>query len=391
MGISSNSDYDKLITGSFTAVSNTLDIDGPNSGTETIQVTGTWVGTIVVEVSNDNSTWIIVPVLNINSRLQSLSITSNGLYSFNGGGFANKRLRASAWTSGTATLNNYASDNPGFIQLTSESLINNPIPQSASLIGGTDGTNLIPLLTDSNGRLVTSALTGFGAAFSFGDRTTAATTTVPLTRATYTEQTTNAQRSIVSANANDSSAGTGARTVKITYLDSTGAGPFTETITMNGITAVNTVATNICFIEKMEVITAGSTGSNVGIISLKAATAGGGATITQINATDNRTLNCLHYVPIGKTCNITGISCGHNGTTVGSGGLFVIRARPIGVANAATIQISDFVRLYGQSSTFARTYVSPIKVIGPAYLQVFLTPETASSTIYRCAIDFFEP
>lgn len=265
-------------------------------------------------------------------------------------------------------------------------------PKSALIAGNyPTGGIQIPIQVDDQGRLVTSAITGFGANFSFGDITTSATTRVIVRRTAYIEQTTNAQRSIASASANDTAAGTGARTVKITYMDQTGAGPFTETITLNGTSFVNTVSTTICFIEKMEVATAGSTGSNVGILTLKAATAGGGATIGTVAATDNQTFWAHHYVPTGKVCNITGISCGHNGTTVGSGGLFTVQAFQIGIANGIEKQISDFVRLYGQSSTFARNYTSPIKFTGPARLQVYLTPETSSATIYRAAVDFFEP
>lgn len=265
-------------------------------------------------------------------------------------------------------------------------------PKSALIAGNYPAGGIqIPVQVDDQGRLVTSAITGFGANFTFGDITTAALTRVLVRRTAYIEQTSNARRSIASASALDTAAGTGARTVRITYLDVTGAGPFTETITLNGTTYVNTVATNICYIEKIQVITAGSTGSNAGILTLKAATAGGGATIGTINATNNQTFWAHHYVPIGKVCNITGISCGHNGTTVGSGALFTINAFFFTVANGVETQVSDFVRLYGQTSTFARNYASPIKVPGPARLQTYVTPETSTSTIYRSAFDFFEP
>lgn len=265
------------------------------------------------------------------------------------------------------------------------------LPSDVAVVAGSDGTYARALLTDDQGRLITSALTGYGASFTFGDVATAAITQVSVRRTTYTEQTTNAQRSIVSASANDAAAGTGARTVKITYLDQTGAGPYTETVTLNGTTAVNTVATNICFIEQIDVVTAGSTGSNVGIISLKAATGGGGATIGTINATNNQTFWCHHYVPTGKTCNVTGISCSHNGTTVGSGAVFQLYSRTIGVSNAINSQQSDFVRLYGQSSTFSRIYSSPIRIDGPAFLEIKVTPESSSAFTYRSAFDFFEP
>ena len=293
--------------------------------------------------------------------------------------------------SGIQQNNNTDSNDNTIVAPTNVGTNNAAIPGVSALVAGSDGVNLIPLLVDSAGRLITSALTGFGAEFSFGDIATAATTQVAVKRTTYTEQTTNAQRSIVSSNANDTSAGTGARTVKITYLDQTGAGPYTETLTLNGTTPVNTTNTNICFIEQIDVVTVGSAGSNAGIISLKAATAGGGATIGTIAATNNQTFWCHHYVPVSKTCNVTGISCSHNGTTVGSGAVFQLYSKPIGVSNAVVSQVSDFVRLYGQSSTFSRNYASPIKITGPAFLEIKVTPESSSSFTYRSSFDFFEP
>lgn len=265
-------------------------------------------------------------------------------------------------------------------------------PSVPALVGkkSTDGT-LSFLKVDATGGLVTTALTGFGADFAFGDITSASTTQKEVRRTAYTEQTSNAQRSIASASANDTAAGTGARTVRITYLNSTGSGPYTETVTLNGTSYVNTVATNICFIEQIDVITAGSGGVNAGILTLKAATAGGGATIGTISAGNNQTFWAHHYVPTGKEANITGVSVSHNGTTVGSGGVFVIKALPIGVANAIENQVTDFVRLYGQSSTFARVYTSPVKVAGPARLVLYVTPESASSFVYRGSIDYFQP
>ena len=261
------------------------------------------------------------------------------------------------------------------------------------LLQGIDSTTGLPvdLKLDSSGNLIITSLSGFGSDFAFGDITTAALTRVLVRRTAYTEQTTNAQRSIASASANDTSAGTGARTVKITYLDQNGLGPYTETLTLNGTTGVNTVATNICYIEQIEVLTAGSGGNNAGILTLYSAINKGGVVIGTINATDNQTFWCHHYVPSGKICNITGISSGHNGTTVGSGALFTLNSKPLNNSASVEIQISDFVRLYGQTSTFARTYLSPIKINGPARIQIYVTPETASSTIYRCAFDFFEP
>lgn len=256
----------------------------------------------------------------------------------------------------------------------------------------TDST-FVYMLTDAEGRLITSGITGFGAAFTFGDVVSATTTTKIVRRTTYTEPTSGAQRSFSSANANDdgSPAGTGARTITVTYYTVAGAGPFTETLVMNGTTCVATVATNIAYVENIKVATVGSTGSNVGIISMFSNAACGGGTIGTIAATNNQTFWAHHYVPAGKIANITGISSGSTSTVVGCGALFTLKKKDLLVTDAVEEQVSDFVRLYGQSSTFARTYVSPIKVTGPARLLLYVTPECSSSVTYRAAIDFFEP
>ena len=82
--------------------------------------------------------------------------------------------------------------------------------------------------------------------------------------------------------------------------------------------------------------------------------------------------------------------CSHNGTTVGSGAVFTLNKKLLNIASSAEIQVSDYVRLYGQSSTFARSYPSQIKVVGPARLIMYVTPESSSSTVYRGSFDYYE-
>lgn len=246
----------------------------------------------------------------------------------------------------------------------------------------------VEFATTSNPLVITPS-NAYGS-FVFGDVTLAATTLAKVERTAYTEQTTNAQRSIASASASDAAAGTGARQVKIYYCTAAFSCGLTETVTLNGTTFVSTVSTTIAYIEKMEVISVGSTGSNVGIITLKAATAGGGVTIGSIAATDNQTFWAHHYVGTGRTCNITGFSNSHSGTTVGSGGVFVLKEKDPSLSTDPELQISDFNRLYGQDSANPRNYGSPIKVLGPSRITVYVTPETSSSTVYRGAIDFYE-
>lgn len=204
---------------------------------------------------------------------------------------------------------------------------------------------------------------------------------------TYTEQTANAQRSMASSSASDTSAGTGARTVKITYYTSTGTGPFAETVTLNGTTAVNTVATDICFIEKMVVETVGSSMGNVGTITLFVSTGGGGGTIGTIGtgnivagSGDNSTLWAHHYVATGITCNITGLSVGASSPST-----LHLRSRAI-AANAAEMVISGLVSVVGSN---ARTYGSPVLVAGPARIVTYGVPSTNNVAI-NASFDFFE-
>lgn len=106
------------------------------------------------------------------------------------------------------------------------------------------------------------------------------------------------QMTVVSDSANDTAAGSGARTVKIHYLDASGAYGH-EVLTLNGTTGVNTVATNIRFIQMITVQTLGSFGGkNAGNITIhKLATP---ATVyARIVAGNNVSLSTARMIPSG--------------------------------------------------------------------------------------------
>jgi hypothetical protein len=258
--------------------------------------------------------------------------------------------------------------------------------------------NLIPLRVDDLGRLVTAPAgsTTPTQGFAFGLANTSVGAEAVVRATTYTEQATNAQRSVKSSSTADAAAGTGARTIQIIYYDQNGVGPLTETITLNGTTAVNTVGTNICFIEDIIVLTAGTGLANAGTITLFSTTGGTGTAVASVgigninSLGDNQTLYAAHYVPSGTTCYITGISVDHNGTTAGSGGAFYLRVKYLSVVNGVEVLVSDVVRLYGQSSTVTRNYGTPLVVKGPARITMYVFPETATSTRYRGSFDFYQ-
>ena len=386
---------------SGSAPTNALVVNTSGRGTLILNITGTWVATLVTEGNVGDGNWVDVPSLSLQGAKAS-PITANMTAVISPAGFTSLRLRASSYISGTVNISWNQSRANGNLVLVAGNVpsgtadVGNPIKiggvYNATLPIYSDGQRT-EIQTDLNGRIVTSAITGFGAAFTFGDVVSASTALKAVRRTTYNEQTTNAQRSFSSSDVDDdgSPADTGARKLHITYLDSTGAGPFDEVITLNGTTCVATVATNIAFVEHIEITTVGSTGSNEGTLTMFVDSSCGSGTIGTIEANSRQSFWAHHYVPTGKIANVTGISAGHNGTTVGSGAVFVLKAKNLTVADSVEDQVSDFVRLYGQSSTFSRNYASPIKVTGPSRLVLYVIPESASTFTYRAAIDYFEP
>lgn len=103
---------------------------------------------------------------------------------------------------------------------------------------------------------------------------------------------------ILSDVANDSSAGTGARTVIISGLD-TSYIEQTEIVSLNGTTPVTTTRTDWFRISSVVVISSGSNQANVGTITLRVS--GGGLIRSQIRPDIGRTFNGFFTVPANKT------------------------------------------------------------------------------------------
>ena len=107
---------------------------------------------------------------------------------------------------------------------------------------------------------------------------------------------------ISSSSANDTSAGTGARTVFIEGLDS-GYNTISETVTLNGQTAVNTTNSYL-YVNSFYVATVGSGGENAGNINAGTGTvtAGVPAVLYDIIAAGYNSRTTGHYcVPAGYT------------------------------------------------------------------------------------------
>lgn len=117
------------------------------------------------------------------------------------------------------------------------------------------------------------------------------------------------QMTIISDDAQDTSAGTGVRTVRLEYLDDTGAEQ-TEDITMNGLTGVNTVATDIRFVNDMYALTVGNNGVAEGNITCYKQGGSIGSDLYQMIAQGgNKSLVPHRMVPLGKTLHLKSWNC----------------------------------------------------------------------------------
>lgn len=113
---------------------------------------------------------------------------------------------------------------------------------------------------------------------------------------------------IISSSANDDGnpAGTGARTVTVTYIDSNWAIQQT-TVTMNGTTAVSVLASGMLLPLTLEVANVGSLGGAAGTITLRTTTP---TTLSIIAANGNRSLDAYFLVPEGYSAYIPQWSAG---------------------------------------------------------------------------------
>lgn len=122
----------------------------------------------------------------------------------------------------------------------------------------------------------------------------------------FSFKTSGGQLELVSSSANDSAAGTGARTVRVDFLSSEYR-EFSETIVLNGETAVATTRTDILRINGATVLTAGSLGRNDGVITIRDAGAGTNratiSTFVEGSSTPGQSFldQMLYTVPAGFT------------------------------------------------------------------------------------------
>jgi hypothetical protein len=207
------------------------------------------------------------------------------------------------------------------------------------------------LFANSGYNVVSAHRTGYAPAASVAS--------VNLRPGTFAQQAAAAQRSLVSTSANDTAAGTGARTILINYLNNSMVLK-QDTVILNGLTAVNTNATDIQFIESMVVASCGTDVTNDGVISMMTGLAGAGSAMAQIAALDGSTFFAHHYVQPGVNCYI--LKHTGSGTIAAGRSLMVHTGDPR--TTAPVLQVGDiFCHLAGAADD--HEYISPQVITGP--------------------------
>jgi hypothetical protein len=106
-------------SGSITALNGAISCYADAASTVSIALSGTYVGTLTVEGTVDGTNWDAIPVKPINAGgIYVLTLASGAVGRWMGsiGPFAQVRVRASAWTSGTAAVFVLADIGPSSIE-----------------------------------------------------------------------------------------------------------------------------------------------------------------------------------------------------------------------------------------------------------------------------------
>ena len=92
------------VKGSIAQVNGTVDLLTSDMGSIGVQVTGTWTGTITFEVSANEFDYQATNVVATNGTALITTTTANGVWQGSVAGMRRFRVRATAWTSGTAVV-----------------------------------------------------------------------------------------------------------------------------------------------------------------------------------------------------------------------------------------------------------------------------------------------
>jgi len=183
------------------------------------------------------------------------------------------------------------------------------------------------------------------------------------------------QLEVLSSDADDTSAGTGARTVELQGLDSSW-NILTETVTMNGTSAVTTTG-SFLRIFRARVVTAGSSGRNEGTITIRDQDTSTTRALITNGATDGngQTLMAVYTIPAGKTGYIININVSSQKDQEQT---YKLMARDNTVANAAW-NVKEFLTGRGGFSTWRKYAINKVTEKTDIDLQVISNSTSAAA------------
>jgi hypothetical protein len=169
---------DVLVNGTISANGANISVSTQGSSAVVFNVTGTWVGTLQPQYQLADNSWVngsVFPTLP--SGVSVSTITANGQWKTNTGGFQAFRLLSTAWTSGTATINLEASAGQTFLQI----LLKGASGQTLDGTAGTPSTGVVTVQGVAGGTAVPVSLSGSIAIVGTdADNATNSTTKVPV-------------------------------------------------------------------------------------------------------------------------------------------------------------------------------------------------------------------
>lgn len=180
----------------------------------------------------------------------------------------------------------------------------------------------------------------------------------------YSFRSSGASMTISSSSASDASAGTGARTVSVTGVTASYV-VATETATLNGTTGV-ALTNSYLTITNVEVLTAGSGGSNAGILYVGTGTVTSGKPATVdclVAAGNNKSSSLIYCIPAGYSLLIYGAHSATRSATSG-GHEFAVQ-----YLTAGSVAKKLVLSHYNNTSGFTRNFEIPLVIPGSTQIQ----------------------
>ena len=177
------------------------------------------------------------------------------------------------------------------------------------------------------------------------------------------------KHNITSTSNDDDAASIGAKTIQVYGLPTWDTAEVSEVISLDGTTAVETVNSYV-IIHRMKVLTWGSTGPNVGVISATALT--DGSITAQILALKGQTLMAIYGVPSTQCLYLTNYYASFNTLVASAARIdveFCVNPIPDVITTACLVKNTQAVISVG-SSSFQHNWLPYYKVAGPAIIRI---------------------